>query len=127
MPRRDQKPMQTSRSISYRKSISLCNRFLVAYSYYLRATKVERDGVVKAQPTLKQATKNSRKIRRTMFAMKNLKRTNKRVYDFHEHQRKGHVLNFKNVSLSNFSVANSISYEALKSDVPGVAFSAETG
>ncbi|KAJ8946753.1 hypothetical protein NQ318_002583 [Aromia moschata] len=30
------------------------------------------------------------------------------------------------MSLSHFSVANSISYEALKSDVPGVAFSAET-
>ncbi|KAJ8956276.1 hypothetical protein NQ318_015012 [Aromia moschata] len=27
-----------------------------------------------------------------------------------------------NMSLSNFSVANSISYEALKSEVPGVAF-----
>ncbi|KAJ8960232.1 hypothetical protein NQ318_003957 [Aromia moschata] len=36
------------------------------------------------------------------------------------------VLNFKNMSLSNFSVTNSISYEALKSDVPGVVFSAET-
>ncbi|KAJ8953541.1 hypothetical protein NQ318_002961 [Aromia moschata] len=30
------------------------------------------------------------------------------------------------MSLANFSVANSISYEALKSDVRGVAFSAET-
>ncbi|KAJ8960256.1 hypothetical protein NQ318_003981 [Aromia moschata] len=46
--------------------------------------------------------------------------------EFHGHHRKGHVLNFKNTSLSNFSVANSSSYEALKSDVPGVAFSAET-
>ncbi|KAJ8960459.1 hypothetical protein NQ318_013743 [Aromia moschata] len=47
--------------------------------------------------------------------------------EFHGHHRKGHVLNFNNMSLSNFSVANSTSYEALKSDVPGVAFSAETG
>ncbi|KAJ8960529.1 hypothetical protein NQ318_013817 [Aromia moschata] len=47
--------------------------------------------------------------------------------EFHGHHRKGHILNFKNMSLSIFSVANSISYEALKSDVPGVAFSAETG
>ncbi|KAJ8939678.1 hypothetical protein NQ318_016622 [Aromia moschata] len=31
------------------------------------------------------------------------------------------------MSLSNIFVANSISYEALKSDVPGVTFSAETG
>ncbi|KAJ8956941.1 hypothetical protein NQ318_014360 [Aromia moschata] len=46
--------------------------------------------------------------------------------EFHGHHRKGHVLNFKNMSLLIFSVANSISYEALKSDVPGVAFSAET-
>ncbi|KAJ8960528.1 hypothetical protein NQ318_013816 [Aromia moschata] len=46
--------------------------------------------------------------------------------EFHGHHRKEHVLNFKNMFLSNFSVANSISYEALKSDAPGVAFSAET-
>ncbi|KAJ8960162.1 hypothetical protein NQ318_003883, partial [Aromia moschata] len=46
--------------------------------------------------------------------------------EFHGHRRKGDVLNFKNMSLSNVSVANSIRYEALKSDVPGVAFSAET-
>ncbi|KAJ8955879.1 hypothetical protein NQ318_005427 [Aromia moschata] len=47
--------------------------------------------------------------------------------EFHGHHWKGHVLNFKNMSLSNFSVTNSISYEALKSDVSGVVFSVETG
>ncbi|KAJ8955875.1 hypothetical protein NQ318_005423 [Aromia moschata] len=46
--------------------------------------------------------------------------------EFHGHHRKGRDLNFKNMSLSNFSVANSTSYEALKSDVPRVAFPAET-
>ncbi|KAJ8955469.1 hypothetical protein NQ318_003569 [Aromia moschata] len=47
--------------------------------------------------------------------------------EFHGRHRKGRVFNFKNMSLSNFSVANSISYEALKSDESVLTFSAETG
>ena len=39
----------------------------------------------------------------------------------------GQVLNFKNMSLWIFFEAYSISYELPKTDVPRVAFSAETG
>ena len=39
----------------------------------------------------------------------------------------GHVINFKNMSLWISFEAYSISYELPKTDVPGVAFSAETG
>ena len=64
------------------------------------------------------------------LAFNKKKNIEKIVNQFRIYHRKGHVLNFKNMSLSIFSVANSISYTPSKTGVsfmPLLPLKGETG
>ena len=70
----------------------------------------------------KLAFKKKRSKKSCFFLKLNFFIINNFLDQFRIYHRKGHVLNFKNMSLSIFSVANSIGYTASKTGVSFMPF-----